>query len=242
VAGDVAHRARRRVGRARARVRGHSSTAPTPYYGDPAAYWEQRHQQFDDRLDGIGTKGMGQEANLEDYESKWEHLRAMLATLGLDGAAVLDAGCGIGWFTERLAADGHGLTAVDFSASAVEIARRRLGDQVDIEVGRLDQYQSGRTFPLVVCIDVLFHIVDDEQWRATLANLATQVAADGAFVVQDHLVDTPADVVDTTTTHTRWRSVSMYEAALPAWEIEALDHYLLPREGQTKDLMVFRRR
>ncbi len=263
MAGDLAQRVRRRLGRAWARLRP-TSHPSTPYYRDPAAYWEQRHQQFDDQLDGIGTKGLGETANREDYESKWEHLSATLATLDLDeppiprggdgegdratgearvdGVAVLDAGCGIGWFTERLVGRGYQLTAVDFSASAVDIARRRLGDKVDIQVGRLDEYQSGRTFPLVICIDVLFHIVDDDQWRATVANLAAQVAAGGAFVIQDHLIDAPVEIADVTTTHTRWRSEAMYSDALAGWELATLDHYRLAREGQTKDLMVFRHR
>lgn len=41
------------------------------------------------------------------------------------GAAVLDAGCGTGWFTRRLAADGLHMTGIDLDEAALEFARQQ---------------------------------------------------------------------------------------------------------------------
>jgi 2-polyprenyl-3-methyl-5-hydroxy-6-metoxy-1,4-benzoquinol methylase len=212
------------------------------YYADPARYWERRHQQFGDRLDGVGMKGLGEKGNREDYEAKWARLSAALADLDLAGARVLDAGCGIGWFTARLAAAGYDVAGVDFSPTAIEAARRRLGDGVPLAVGSLDAYRGGQPFAIVVCIDVLFHVVDDGLWQATVANLAANVAPDGVLIVQDHLVEAPEPVPDLAMQHTRWRSAAMYLDVLTGWDLIAHHHYMLPREGQTKDLLVLRRR
>lgn len=211
------------------------------YYRNPATYWDGRHRRFGDDLDGVGTAGLGESGNRRDYETKWEHLRSVLVSQGVEPDELLDAGCGIGWFTERLLAAGHRPTAIDFSPAAVELARRRLGPASSVEVASLADYHAGRTFPLVICIDVLFHVVDDDQWRVTVANLGAHVASNGLLVIQEHLVDEPAQVAGLAASHTRWRSEAMYRMVLDGWELLALDHYMLPCEGQTKDLMLFRR-
>jgi len=216
--------------------------SPRPdYYRDPAAYWEGRHRRFEDALDGVGTIGLGEIGNRLDYETKWEHLRSVLVAQRFEPDALLDAGCGIGWFSEQLQRAGYTPTAIDFSPTAAELARARLGPDASVEVASLSDYHAGRTFPLVICIDVLFHVVNDDQWRASVANLGAHVAANGLLVIQDHLVDEPSEELCPTGSHTRWRSKAMYRAVLDGWELIAVDHYLLPGEGQTKDLMAFRR-
>ena len=185
---------------------------------------------------------MEEGANREDYEVKWDHLRAGLAAVGVAGVDVLDAGCGNGWFTGHLRDAGYHPQAVDFSPAAAELAREHVGPGVQIDVGGLDEYQAGRRFPLVVCIDVLFHVTDDASWEASLGNLASHVESDGHLVVQDHLVDQPDDPAEPGTRHTRWRSLDMYRGVLAGWELVEHDHYVLPGEGRAKDLMIFRRR
>ena len=52
---------------------------------------------------------------------------AMLALLPpLDGLGILDAGCGSGWYAERLIERGARLDAIDASAAMVDYARQRL--------------------------------------------------------------------------------------------------------------------
>jgi 2-polyprenyl-3-methyl-5-hydroxy-6-metoxy-1,4-benzoquinol methylase len=154
---------------------------------------------------------------------------------------MLDAGCGNGWFTIRFSKAGYRPEAVDFSPAAAELTREAVGPGVKVEVAPLDGYQAGRTFPLVVCIDVLFHVTDDERWRATVDNLAAHVGDGGRLLIQDHLTDVPSGPVDPTTSHTRWRTLDAYLQALDGWELAVHDNYVLPGEGRAKDLMVFER-
>ena len=237
LADDKSSAARRLYHRIRSRLPGGS---PAEYYRDPAGYWEQRHARFGERLDGVGRKGLGEEGNSLDYETKWAHIRRALVDVGITPGPFLDAGCGIGWFSQHLQAEGYTPTGVDFSPSDVEIARRQLGDAA-VEVGSLDTYQSGRTFDLVICIDVLFHLVDDQIWQATVTNLSGQVTSGGHLVIQESLVERPADVGSSTVQHTRWRSLGNYTAVLAGWELVLHDHYRLPAEDADKDLLVFRR-
>jgi SAM-dependent methyltransferase len=238
MADDTTSATRRLYHRIRSRLPG---GGPGDYYRDPAGYWEQRHATFGEDLDGVGRIGMGDEANRQDYGVKWDHLRQALIDAGVGPCAFLDAGCGIGWFSEHLQAEGYTPTGVDFSPSAADIARRHLGDVV-VEVGSLDGYRAGRTFELVICIDVLFHLVDDDIWLATVANLAAHVAAGGHLTIQESLVEVPAEAGSSTVKHTRWRSLADYTDALPDWEVVLHDHYPLPNEGGAKDLLIFGRR
>lgn len=209
-----------------------------PTYADsPAAYWDRRHAAQGESLDGVGQIGLGHAANLTDYNEKWHHLAAALDRSAVDPMGrALDAGCGIGFLTDRLRLRGHRVAGIDFSHEALVIARQRLGGGVPLHVQPLDQPVPGAPFDLVMCVDVLFHVVDDDRWRATVDNLARSCAPDGTLVIQEHLTGSEA-----TATHVRWRDLDDYRAALAGWEL--LDHhsYLLPQAETTKDILVLRR-
>lgn len=62
---------------------------------------------------------------------------AMLALLPpLDGLRILDAGCGSGWYAERLIERGAQLDAIDASAAMVDYARERLTKNGFLEKGK----------------------------------------------------------------------------------------------------------
>jgi 2-polyprenyl-3-methyl-5-hydroxy-6-metoxy-1,4-benzoquinol methylase len=235
VPGETSSTARRLYHKLRSRLPGADAQ---DYYRDPAGYWEERHAHYGERLEGVGRKGLGEEGNQRDYGVKTEHLHLALTELGIGPVPFLDAGCGIGLFSQYLAEQGYTPTAVDFSPSAVETARQRLGQDA-VVVSALDQYQAGRTFALVICIDVLFHLVDDDLWRATVTNLADHVASGGHLAIQESLVETAAQPQHPTVRHTRWRPLASYTDVLAGWELVRHDHYRLPAEGETKDLLVF---
>lgn len=65
---------------------------------------------------------------------------AMLSLLpNVQGARVVDAGCGAGWYTEQLLARGARVTAIDESAEMVRHARKRVGDAAELRVHDLSQ-------------------------------------------------------------------------------------------------------
>src|SRR3954454_23191874 len=113
------------------------------YYRDPQSYWEARHCAHGDNLQGPGCIGLDEAANGDDYEAKWDCVRSVLEREVHAGARrLLDAGCGIGWFTKRAATLGFAqVDAADFSASAAEIAQRNVPES-SVRVATLDTITS----------------------------------------------------------------------------------------------------
>ncbi|MGI9600466.1 MAG: class I SAM-dependent methyltransferase [Acidimicrobiales bacterium] len=212
----------------------------TVYSDAPDEYWNARHSREGESLDGVGQVGLGHAANLADYNEKWHHLAAVLDRCEVDPLAhALDAGCGIGFFTERLRLRGHLVTGIDFSSEALAIARQRLGAGVPLEVQPIDQPVAGAPYELVMCVDVLFHIVDTLTWRNTVANLATMASPAGTLVIQEHLVQ-PGEPASAE--HVCWRTLDDYQEALPDWRLIEHHTYLLPQADTTKDILAFRLR
>jgi SAM-dependent methyltransferase len=216
-----------------------------PYYTAPASYWDGRHNRFRASLRGVGAVGLDERGNEADYEVKWEHLRPALEGARDAGSETLfDAGCGIGYFTARAHALGFRIEALDFSESAVELARIALPDDIVYHVASVSDFQSERQFDVVMCIDVLFHIVSDALWADAVSSLAALTSRTGRLIIQDHLVARAEKAAEDLTgrSHTRWRSRADYERALSGMQLEAIDTYTIPNEHGTKDLMVFRPR
>jgi 2-polyprenyl-3-methyl-5-hydroxy-6-metoxy-1,4-benzoquinol methylase len=151
---------------------------------------------------------------------------------------VLDAGCGTGLFTQRAAMLGFAkIDAVDFSATAAEVARRNAPTST-VRVAALDDLRSTERYDVVMCIDVLFHIVDNATWARSVRNLADLTAPYGALVIQDSL--NAADEAQPAP-HVRFRSLHAYQRELAEWVVDVHDKYLLPNEAISKDLVLFRR-
>ena len=198
-------------------IRGKRSSS---YYAEPADYWGQRHRRYGATLGGVGTLHLGEELNEREYELKWEHVGAVLAPLAVEGATLLDAGCGNGYFTERALRLGFAVEAVDFSADAIAVARAQPGrEEVEWHVSPLTDFGSDRRFGVVMSIDVLFHIVDDSQWERSVANLASLVADGGRLVVQEHLDPDGQPVPTDGTVHVRWRDETDYVNVLEGWQL-----------------------
>jgi len=93
-----------------------------------------------------------------DYERP-----AMLGLLPpLAGLRVLDAGCGAGWYAERLLEAGAHVTGVDASAAMAAHARRRLGHRARIHVQDLAAPLpfADAAFDLVLSALVLHYLPD----------------------------------------------------------------------------------
>ena len=76
------------------------------------------------------------------------------------GARILDAGCGTGLFSIRLAENGYAVTAVDIASQMVEKARQEsiakgTSDRIDFEVNTIEEVKG--SYDAVVCFDVLIH-------------------------------------------------------------------------------------
>ena len=117
---------------------------------------------------------------------------AMLAMLpDVTGRRILDAGCGSGWYAERLVERGAILDAVDSSAAMVEYARERLARtgtkdrDATLQVADLadplpfdDQVFDGIVSPLVL------HYMRD--WKPTLGEMHRVLRGNGWLLFSTH--------------------------------------------------------
>jgi SAM-dependent methyltransferase len=112
---------------------------------------------------------------------------AILALAGdVAGRRILDAGCGAGPLFEALRDRGAIVTGFDASSGMVELARRRLGDDADLQVADL---RSPLPFPDDVFDDVVASLVLHylEDWGPTLAELRRVLTPGGRLIVAvDH--------------------------------------------------------
>jgi ubiquinone/menaquinone biosynthesis C-methylase UbiE len=93
------------------------------------------------------------------------------------GSKILDAGCGYGYHTVRLARGLSAITAVDFSGVALEAARRTfaiagISDQINLEQADLTALPFAEaTFDFVVSWGVIMHVPDMERALSELARV-----------------------------------------------------------------------
>lgn len=151
---------------------------------EAAHYWESRHIKTPGLRSG-GHIGLAEEANEAFYVVRLAVLVRLLGTYHEPAAPLrlLDAGCGKGYFSDSLARMGHHVTGIDASAAAIEECRaNRFGTY---RVERLEELSWSTPFDIVYSIDVLFHILDEEAWLASLRAIAKSVRVGGMLVVTD---------------------------------------------------------
>jgi magnesium-protoporphyrin O-methyltransferase len=109
----------------------------------------------DDKLSSVRNTVRQGHAVMMDKAFDW------LQQLGLPkGASVLDAGCGTGLFSIRLAKAGYKVTAVDIASQMVEktkaeATKQGVQENIKFEVNSIESVRG--TYDAVVCFDVLIH-------------------------------------------------------------------------------------
>ena len=121
--------------------------------------------------------------DMRHYGPMARHCRRLVLAMTNDvrAASILDVGCGEGSLLRALADAHPGATAagIEVTDNAVALARRNLPGGTfaiaDITQGRLDL-----SFDLVVCADVVEHLVEDD---AALRNMAAMTNPGGCVLV-----------------------------------------------------------
>jgi 2-polyprenyl-3-methyl-5-hydroxy-6-metoxy-1,4-benzoquinol methylase len=133
---------------------------------------------------------------------------------------------------------GYAVTGVDFAQTAVDAAAAHYGDRARFLLAGLDAVPPGAPYNLVVCIDVLFHVVRDHAWLAALRAMRDAADPAGPVIIQESL-----DPTQRASRHVRWRSRAEYAAALADLGMRIDEHqvYHLDGEDADKHVLVCRR-
>ncbi|MBT2675755.1 class I SAM-dependent methyltransferase [Streptomyces sp. ISL-14] len=185
---------------------------------DTRTYWDARHSDPDELASG-GHTGLDRPGNEIFYARRLGTLLSLIGDLASPPAPlfVLDAGCGKGYFARALARCGHRVDAFDISPPAVDHARAEAGGP-RYAVAALDEWRSPWPYDIVVCVDVLFHVPDDQAWAAGLRNMASLIRVTGRLIVTDIAADIVTDeaTAERTTSGARivHRPIAAYRAEL----------------------------
>jgi ubiquinone/menaquinone biosynthesis C-methylase UbiE len=122
-------------------------------------------------------------ANENNLVNAYYERPAMLELAGdVAGRRILDAGCGAGPLFAALRDRGAIVTGIDKSAGMLELARRRLGDDADLQVAELGTLLPfpDDTFEDVTASLVLHYLQD---WGLALAELRRVLKPGGRLIV-----------------------------------------------------------
>lgn len=192
----------------------------------PQSYWEDRLTQ-DMSLRGVGDIRLGHAYNQWLYRVRRSIFRRSIATLPIPFAEadVLDIGAGTGFYIERWHECGaRAITGVDITQSVVDALA---GRYPNLTVYRLDIGDADTAplppghFAAISAFDVLYHIVDDEQYVRALRNIHRLLKPGGYFIFSDNFVHTDA----VRTTHQVSRPLRQIEGLLAETGFEIVDRF-----------------
>ena len=99
-----------------------------------------------------------------------EKILELLRSLSVQDANILDLGCGIGWFTERLTDFGH-VTGIDLSEDAIAAAKARCSKVTFVAGNILETVLPTGRFDVIVSQEVLAHVEDQSRYMWSAAEL-----------------------------------------------------------------------
>ncbi len=133
-------------------------------------YWKNRHKIFQKKLDSVGSKSYSDKANFFIYEMLKKRCSLVFEKLNFQkNVSLLDAGSGIGFFSEYFAEKGFDVTAGDVSSNALEKIKNPNIKKVCGEI--MDLNFPEKSFEVVVSFDVLYHILNDEIWEKSISRM-----------------------------------------------------------------------
>jgi ubiquinone/menaquinone biosynthesis C-methylase UbiE len=155
----------------------------------PEAYWEKRFAEKVD-LTTVGQMGLGYIYNSWLYKARFRAVRRALRKLRIriSGKTLIDVGAGSGaWipFWERCGVSR--IVGLDITSASVSALQKKYPQfkffQGDI-CSALPFHQEEK-FDIVTVFDVLFHIVDDEDFHNAVSNLSRLVKEGGLVLISD---------------------------------------------------------
>lgn len=158
-----------------------------------ATHWKDMHGR--QRADG-GADALRYSSRIQDavmYPVYEQLIRAL--GLQVNGGSILDVGCGSGrwvrFFLDRFTPTR--IIGVDFASSSIELLREGIDDAADttIEFHVADiadpEMSLGEQFDVINVANVLYHIPEQDKYRAALSTLARHLKPDGCIVTTEYM-------------------------------------------------------
>jgi len=144
-----------------------SGVAPTPSINEQKSFWDAHWQQKTER-----------KVLNEWTERRAAEILKLIQGLGLQRPRLLDLGCGLGWFTERLAelGEAHG---IDLSVEGIASARTRRPDISYLSGNVYEAQLPENYFDVVVSQEVIAHVEDQPKYL----DRAAEVLKPGGYLI-----------------------------------------------------------
>lgn len=158
---------------------------------DARSYWERRLGSSRG-LEGVGYIGLGQAFNAWMYRvRRWVFRRTIRRYMpSTIGAKVLDVGSGTGEYLRSWSHLGvAAVTGVDLTDAAVSRLQK---DHPGMEIYQSDitdhRLSFDGTYDAVSCMDVLFHVMDDDALQRALHNLRAALRTGGLLFFSENFL------------------------------------------------------
>ncbi|MFE4105738.1 class I SAM-dependent methyltransferase [Almyronema epifaneia] len=190
----------------------------------PKQFWEQR---LSDRfsLQSVGHIGFSEAYNQRLYQRKKRCIEACLAEVDLAGKAVLDIGCGTGFFVKWYLEQGAKVCGLDITEVSVDRLRQTYaGEFYTQDITEPAYSLQGSAFDLVNMWDVIYHIVEPQRFEQACKNIANSLKPGGLLLFTDWL---GAEGDRLVAPHVQARCLSTYQNFLPQLGFELVQVYPL---------------
>lgn len=188
----------------------------------PEKYWEERLNK-DFSLSGVGHLGFGLEYNIWLYKARLHVLKELLIKNNIicKDKKILDIGVGTGFyisFWEKLGA--KQITGIDITNKSIEELKIKYPNH-RFAKGNISSLDYNKIFPnekfdIITAFDVLFHIVDEEDFKNAIENIR-RFSHQGTIIL---IMDNFLKKYKSAKGHESDRTLSYYKKILNSYFIE----------------------
>lgn len=150
-------------------------------------------EQSEDKVREVWAGYWGARPQAKPWDSLSELiLQTLLREVGgAEGRSILEAGCGTGRISHRLAQAGAAVTCLDITEEALELARLEFGDTPGNFVqGSILSMPEGRSYDLLWNAGVLEHFTVDDQ-RKALSEFVSVLSERGQVIIFTPYANSP---------------------------------------------------
>lgn len=148
---------------------------------DTQQFWNLRLKNRWD-VQGVGYTSLGKGFNVWMYCIRQSVFTRILRSIS--GKTACDVGAGTGFYTKLLLKKGFSVTGVDVSEFAIKRLRNTIPAAHFLQ-GRAKDISG--SYDLIVAMDVLFHIIDDQEYMDTVQALSRSLNVNGTLILSENL-------------------------------------------------------